>query len=110
MSIKNDSTFLRFNKLIIFIIVSFIISVRIMIVAINKLRVIQTNIKNNEYFLKIVENENVDANIYLNLKILINFFIIRFFLLDDVNNSKLNIIFLKFKDIASRTNDRKNIF
>ena len=83
---------------------------RIMIVAINESRVIQINIKNNEYFLKIIENENVDANIYLNSKTLIDFFIIRFFLLDDVNDLKSNIIFLKFKDIMSRTNNKKNIF
>ena len=110
MLTKNDSTFLHFNKLIIFIVISFIINMQIIIVVINESRVIQINIKNNEYFLKIVKSKNVDANIYLNLKILIDFFIIQFFLLNDVNNSKSNIIFLKFKNITSKTDDRKNIF
>ena len=88
----------------------FVINVRIMIIAINESRVTRASIENNEYFLKIVESENVDANIYLNSKTLIGFFTVRFFLLDDVNDSKSNIIFLKFKDIMSRTDNRKNIF
>ena len=110
MSTENCSTFLRFDKLIIFIIISFVINMRIIIIIINKLHVIRTNIKDSEYFLKIIKNENVDVNIYLSLKILIDFFTIWFFLFDDVNDSKLNIIFLKFKNITSRTNDKKNIF
>ena len=110
MSTENHLMFLRFNKLIIFIVISFVINVRIIIIAINESRVIQANIENNEYFLKIVENENVDVNIYLSLKTLIDFFIIRFFLLNDVNDLKSNIISLKFKDITSKTDDRKNIF
>ena len=81
-----------------------------MTVAINESRVIRADIEDSEYFLKTVENENVDADIYLSSKTLTGFFTVRFFLLDDVNDSKPNIISLKLKDIAPRTDDRKNIF
>ena len=110
MSAESRSTSLRSGKLAASAAASFATSVRVMTAAVNESRVARAGIEGSEYFLRAVESGNVDAGIYLGPKTLTGSFTVRFFLLDDANDPEPNIIPLELKDIAPRTDDRKNIF